>query len=340
MPYKAPMVSVVMPAFNAEQHLENAVNSVLTQTYRNLELIVVDDGSTDHTLSILKAISIHDSRLKIISQNNSGRPSIARNRGISIASGEYISFLDSDDLWEPSRVEKMVTGLDGHPEWVAAFHDLKLVDEFGARLGKTYLADVSFLTNASQWMKKVDNNWFNLNSRFYVYMSLYYAAAHTQSILIARSRLPAEILNFNQNYIICEDTDLWIRVAMSGRLGFLNEVLSSYRQLNTSITRNKVLFANQSAEFHKANYQRLSPHLSKEEIIIYKKKIANYIRNLAFLKYDEYNLQEARKAYLEAFLLDINMKDVISFTKTLLPEKILKLARQASNKQNRLKNTL
>jgi len=168
MPYKAPMVSVVMPAFNAEQHLENAVNSVLTQTYRNLELIVVDDGSTDHTLSILKAISIHDSRLKIISQNNSGRPSIARNRGISIASGEYISFLDSDDLWEPSRVEKMVTGLDGHPEWVAAFHDLKLVDEFGARLGKTYLADVSFLTNASKWMKKEDNNWLNLNSKFYV----------------------------------------------------------------------------------------------------------------------------------------------------------------------------
>lgn len=325
---KAPTVSVIMPAFNAERHLEYAVNSVLTQTYRDLELIVIDDGSTDNTLSMLNAISVQDSRLKIISQINSGRPSIARNRGVSIAKGIYISFLDSDDLWDQARVERMVSGLDRHPEWVAVFHDLELVDEFGTSLGQTYLADVDFLTKASPWNKKLEDNWFNLNSRFYVFMSLYYAAAHTQSIMIARSRLPDGILNFNPNYIICEDTDLWIRVAMHGQIGFLNEVLSSYRQLSTSITRNRLRFANQSVAFHKDNYQRLCQNLSKDEIIIYKKKIADYIRDLAYLQYDQYNLLDARKAYFEALTLDAKLKDAIAITKTWLPVVILKLARQ------------
>ena len=107
-PFVDGRITVVMPCYNAELYLEDAVNSVFNQTHRETELIVIDDGSTDNSLSILNKLSvIHDDQLVILQQENSG-PYPARNAALSIASGQYIAFLDADDYWAPDCLSKLL----------------------------------------------------------------------------------------------------------------------------------------------------------------------------------------------------------------------------------------
>src|SRR5690606_18531829 len=91
-----PLISIVVPVYNSEKYLPECIESILNQNYANIELIIVNDGSTDNSLSIAEKFSENDSRIKILSQRNSG-VSAARNLGISIAQGDYIGFVDSDD---------------------------------------------------------------------------------------------------------------------------------------------------------------------------------------------------------------------------------------------------
>lgn len=102
------LVSVIMPAYNCEKFIEQAVNSVLMQTYSNLELVVIDDGSKDNTAKIVDGLSKSDLRIKLYINNENMGVSAARNRGISLASGDWIAFLDSDDIWEKTKVEKQI----------------------------------------------------------------------------------------------------------------------------------------------------------------------------------------------------------------------------------------
>lgn len=102
-----PLVSVIMPAYNAEKYITDSINSVIAQTYKEWELIVVDDGSTDNTAAVVKKISEQDRRVKYVYQQN-GRQGKARNNGIRNSTGEYIAFLDADDLWVPDKARIQV----------------------------------------------------------------------------------------------------------------------------------------------------------------------------------------------------------------------------------------
>ena len=101
-------VSIIVPVYNDDLHLDRCLNSILNQTYENIELVIVDDGSTDFTGSIIKKFSEKDSRIKYYYQANSG-PSEARNNGINNSSGDYILFIDSDDTIEQDYVCDLVT---------------------------------------------------------------------------------------------------------------------------------------------------------------------------------------------------------------------------------------
>jgi glycosyltransferase involved in cell wall biosynthesis len=111
-------VSVIIPAFNAAAYIRKSVESVLAQTYQNFEVIVIDDGSTDGTAEIVK--SFVDKRIKYFYQENKGL-SGARNAGFGLSSGEYLIFLDSDDLLEPACLEKSVAFLDKKQEFGAVY---------------------------------------------------------------------------------------------------------------------------------------------------------------------------------------------------------------------------
>ncbi|EGP5055427.1 glycosyltransferase family 2 protein, partial [Enterococcus faecium] len=104
-------VSVIVPVYNRELTIERTIKSVLNQTFRNFELIIVNDGSIDGSLETVTDYAKKDNRIKVFSQNNSG-VSMARNKGIRKALGKYICFLDSDDTYELSFLEKMVSAAE------------------------------------------------------------------------------------------------------------------------------------------------------------------------------------------------------------------------------------
>lgn len=108
----SPLISVIIPVFNVEKYLDQCLTSVLSQTYTNLEIILVDDGSLDHSPELCDRYAILDTRIKIIHKKNGGQSS-ARNTGLNIATGEYISFVDSDDIIAPDMIEKLYTAFDG-----------------------------------------------------------------------------------------------------------------------------------------------------------------------------------------------------------------------------------
>jgi len=108
-----PLVSVILPCCNSQRWIEQAVNSVLLQTHNQLELIVVDDASSDATIDALKNIS--DPRLTIITRGQcSGGPATPRNEGLAIAKGEYLAFIDSDDIWHPEKLERQLLAIERH----------------------------------------------------------------------------------------------------------------------------------------------------------------------------------------------------------------------------------
>lgn len=107
--------SVIMPLFNKERYVKKAIESVISQTYRDFELIIVDDGSTDNSLSVVKGLKIEDRRLKILTQSNSG-VAVARNNGVAASEGEYVCFLDADDWWEDRYLEEIDRLIKEYPE--------------------------------------------------------------------------------------------------------------------------------------------------------------------------------------------------------------------------------
>ena len=129
-----PLVSVIMPAYNAADVLPDAVNSVLKQTYNLLELIIVDDFSSDKTYEIAKAFMDRDKRVYVYKNDINCGVSRTRNYGVSIAKGDWIAFLDSDDMWREDKLEKQVKFLDENQDIGVVLTKAKIIDENGEEL--------------------------------------------------------------------------------------------------------------------------------------------------------------------------------------------------------------
>ena len=137
---KQPRVSVIIPAYNAEDTINAALESVLSQSLSPNEVILVDDGSTDRTAAIIKKYARNDKRIKYIYQKNAG-PSAARNRAIDLSKGDYIAFCDADDEWRRGKLARQISFLEENPA----------VALLGARAGKgtSGVKNVSFLDRKS-----------------------------------------------------------------------------------------------------------------------------------------------------------------------------------------------
>jgi glycosyltransferase involved in cell wall biosynthesis len=295
-----PKISVIMPTYNGQLFIEQAINSVLCQSMSDLELIVVDDGSTDNTSAILEKISKIDPRLRIISRSlPSGGPTIPKNQALSVINSEYVCFLDHDDYYHQDKLKFMCDGMDTHPQWVAAFHDVQLVDVDQKKFQGTYLSNANFLDIASNYLNPIQDSWFECRPDFYNFMSLYYAAMHTDSVIIAPQRLLADPVSFRKCFRGSDDTDLWLRIGFQGTVGYLNTALAFYRQHENNLSTDKIKMTENAIELHQVNYMQAKHVLDTSQLAAYRKKILSYQLDLAYFLYTKKEFSKARSVYSE-----------------------------------------
>ena len=296
-----PALSVVMPAYNSERFIGQAIESVLAQTVTDLEVLVVDDGSTDRTAEIVSELASRDSRVTLLRQAPSGRPAFPRNVALERVRGRYISFLDSDDFWYSHRSATLLTGLTTHRGWSIAFSDFDYVDETGRPTGETYLASHGFVSEAQSYLNSLGEQWFDCGPRFYEFMSLRYAALHTQTVMIDRTTIDGSSLRFDTSYVVGEDTDLWLRLALTGRFGYLNASLGGYRVHGNNMTRQDITYKRDSVSLHETNYRRGAAIISPDSRKRYRAKIASYCGHFAYALDVAGDSDAARRAYRRAF---------------------------------------
>lgn len=200
-------LSIIIPTHNTGLYLVEAVESVLAQTYKDFELIVIDDGSTDNTHSRLAP---YLSELQYIYQENQER-SVARNRGIAASQGEYVAFLDADDFWVPTKLEEQVQFLDGHPRSGAVFCMLQAVSSTGERLNRPQFVQ-PWIDTEDLFPKLLMGNFLGCSS-----------------ILIRRSVLD-DIGGFDPQLRYIEDWNFNLKVASHCPTGCVPRALTSYRQ--------------------------------------------------------------------------------------------------------------
>ncbi len=224
------LVSVIIPVYNSEKYIHETIQSVLNQTYKNFELIIVNDGSTDNSLSIIENSQKKDNRIKILNKINSG-VSETRNFGLNIAKGEYVAFLDSDDVWLPNNLELKVNCINQN-FLDAVYSYCEIIDEESFKTGivKTGLSPL-LLKNILCW----EGNYITIPSGYLF---------KKDSILL--------IGGFNKSLSNNADQEIIIRLLSFGsKISSISEVTWLYRRHNLNMSSNIQLMEKESILVYK-----------------------------------------------------------------------------------------
>ena len=204
----SPLVSVIIPAYNREDTIARCIDSVLTQTHKPLEVIIVDDGSTDQTV---KVIQRYGERVTLICQPNGG-PSAARNTGAALAKGEIISFLDSDDTWKPEKLARQVMLMvKGGKRVPCCICNANIILPDGSSKTSFNISQVDSELTEGYWVNPASV----IATRFLLF---------NQVVSIRRDVFDS-IGGFNESMRLLEDHDLAFRLALIGPWGFIQDVL-------------------------------------------------------------------------------------------------------------------
>lgn len=202
-----PLVSIVIPAYNAERYLEAALGSMLEQTFTDWEMICINDGSCDNTGQILQRFAVSDPRVRVYHQDNHGlTPTL--NRGISLAQSPLIARMDADDIAMPDRLAKQLAFLSNHPNHVAVGGAILKIDTDSDRLGVDRLPTDHEDIETALLQRRT---------------GLFHP-----TVLLRRAAVEA-VGGYRAEHVAVEDHDLWLRLAQYGRLGNLADVLLCYR---------------------------------------------------------------------------------------------------------------
>jgi len=273
------LISVIIPAYNAAKHIKETLQSVLSQTYPNIEILVIDDGSTDNTKQIVKSFG---AKVRYYYQENSG-PSAARNKGVKEAKGKYIAFIDSDDLWCKTALEKMMVSLkENHSDLV--FSNALISYENGSE--------------EIFWVEKPSNQNIFSNLIF-------------ENFLLMNCLVNKEIFKrvgpFDETLKKVEDFDFWLKAAKAGcKFSFINEPLFIYKKHAESASFNKEEMLLNLIEVYK-KWQNLEK--DKRTKVQIKESIGKtyYILGKLSLIKGPYNLKSSQY-FRNSFMISKNIK--------------------------------
>ena len=214
-----PFFTVIIPTFNRADKLVKCLNSVLSQTFDNFEIVVFDDGSSDNTEKILLA-EFDDPRIRYFWQEGSGCPANPRNRGISKSRGVWIAFLDSDDVWYPEKLEIVYKKIQTQSEIDVICHNERLCDQINNTKYK-----ISHFNKAAGIFRSVKKN------HLYRSLLLGWNCLSPSATSLRKSFLIEKKLIFNESidFVIVEDYDLWLHLAKNGAVfSFIDKTLGDY----------------------------------------------------------------------------------------------------------------
>lgn len=245
-----PLISIVMPCYNAAAHLARSVGSVQAQDHGAWELLAVDDGSTDDTWRCLEDLARQDARIRPLRQRNAGAAA-ARNHGIRSAQGRYLAFLDSDDTWDPRFLAALCAALEQAPEAGLAYCGWQNIGLGGAR-------DKPYVPPDYEQQDKV--------------VAVLRTCPWPIHAVLCRTALVVDAGGFDESLSSCMDYDLWLRLAPSHGLVRVPQVLAYYHHHGTGqITSNRVRIAfnhlraqQKFLASHGAQAQRLGRRMTRE----------------------------------------------------------------------------
>lgn len=211
---KDPKVSVIIPAYNAMAYLPETLESVLNQTFRDFEVLIINDGSTDSITSW--ASGIEDSRVRLISQENTGL-SGARNKGIAESRGEYVALIDSDDLWQSTKLERQVQYLDNHSDIGLVYTWTMLIDSVGKSTGRVLGSELGGNVLDDLLKRNIIDG---------------------VSSVVLRRQCFDKVGMFDITLPSMEDWDMWVRIAGFYEFALIPLPLTLYRQHQSNMSKN------------------------------------------------------------------------------------------------------
>lgn len=210
---KDPKVTVLMPVYNGEKYLREAIDSILNQTFTDFEFLIVDDGSTDNSVEIIN--SYQDSRINLVKNDKNEGLVYSLNRGLSLAKGEYIARMDCDDISLPERLKKQIDFLDSNSEIAVVGTWVKVINE----------------------KEETQTIWHYPLKPLEIEWSLYFYCPLAHPSAIFRKNIILAYDGYSQEIADAEDYDLWLRLAKENLLSNINDILLLYRQHDFNITK-------------------------------------------------------------------------------------------------------
>lgn len=252
MSYQVPLVSIITPCFNSERFIAATIESVQAQTFVDWELIVSDDGSHDATIEIVNQFAKNDRRIRLITVSKNSGPGPTRNRALASSTGQYIAFLDSDDLWKRNKLEKQLKFMES-VDAAFTFTSYEIIDEFGKEYNKIVHAP-----NCLNYKDLLKNTIIGC-----------------LTVIVDRSKVGDLTMPDIRNR---QPLVVWLRILRQGIVARgLDEVLASYRIVKRSVSRNKVSAASNVWKVYR-KYQSLSFIQSLYYFIHY--ALNGFVRNL------------------------------------------------------------
>ncbi|MGH2728126.1 MAG: glycosyltransferase family 2 protein, partial [Actinomycetota bacterium] len=228
-----PLLSVVIPTHNRAARLEVAIGSVLAQTIADLEVVIVDDGSTDDTPEVISRAQARDARVRTLRLAGSGGAATARNAGIGAATGAFLAFLDDDDEWAPAKAERQIDYLRSHPRIGLVSCDFHIVGG-GRRLH--HRGPERFKPSALGWAN--------------ILMGCSFVMMHRPSFSFEPS--------FDESIVPAEDWDLWLRCSSEREVAIVPEPLAGYARHGVQLTGSVERLQRGDAGFFAKNEERMS----------------------------------------------------------------------------------
>lgn len=295
-----PKVSLIMPVYNSGNFIAKSIISVLAQDYVDWELICVDDGSTDNSREVIESFA--DRRIKYIPQKHTGKPSCARNAGIKISRGEFIAFLDSDDLYFSNSLSERVKYFVENSKSVFLYTNCEMIDENGRKISE----------NMTSYSGK---NFHEGNCFKELFMGMFIPIMGT----MIKKSLFGEIGLFNETLTGAEDYELFLRIASVSSIDYVDQTLAKCCFRPDSLTDDSLMMDLSVFYCLESVTKKIPDCIKKVGREKFNKRMYGAAFDIAYCYSKKNDVKNARKWLLECFKYRMNIKNIVKLLATFLP---------------------